>query len=410
MGNPLKALAGQHFIGGAWRGGSDGFDLRQRIEPFATVGTWPRANESLTVEALQAARVGRSGWQGLSAVERADGLRRVLKHLRSDVNWSEHLSQLLGLESTEIEEEYAALDALIENDVLFDSGSNGTQPTTGDVATEVGVVFARWTDLVSGLFGRIVTQLKRDRGVVLISDDRWPAGADSIGAAFSSAGMPSGLISILHGLPGPLKAALEGMTNTDHSGASFAANSVLQSTGAFAELRNSEVRFALDLGGFERGNSSFIVRKETELDSAVEQIIEQAFGRAKTFSGQRTNRVARVICNVRRFSAFCESLVSALESSPDVNQPLPLIDNEALSTTRSLWNLGLDEGATLIFGGEPFKSPTGSRARDPRVWPAVFTNVDSEMAVSRFRETAPVLCLIRADDDEAAELLARELD
>ena len=400
MSNPVNALVGQHYLAGTWRAGSDGFDLRQRIEPFERIGTWPRADEAITVEALLAARSGRRGWQELSSVERADGLRRVLQHLREDRAWCEHLQQLLGLQSVEIQAEYAALDALIKGTQVGATKGAAGDTTTGDVATEVGVVFARWTDLVSGLFSRILAQLERDRGVVVVSDDRWPAGADALGAAFSAAGMPTGLLSIIHGVSKPIRTALEGALATE----------VNVSVEDFPNLRNVSVRYALDLGSLDRGNHSFIVRDEAELDEAVAHVIERAFGRAATFSGQRSDRVARVICNVRRFSAFCESLVSALENSVDVNEPLPLIDGEALKTTRSLWNLGLDEGATLIFGGESFKSPAGSRSRDPRVWPAVFTNVDSEMALSRFRETAPVLCLIRAESDEAAELLARELD
>ena len=355
------------------------------------------------MEALEATRAGRAAWLALSSVERSACLRRVLDHLRTSTEWASHLGCLLGVQRAEVESEFRSLEE-------WSTGAGQwTDPESGSLrATEPGadlaVVFAEWTDLVSGLFRRIARQLEGDRGVVVVSDKRWPAGADALSAAISAAGLPTGVVSVLHGLPAPLRDTLIGMAAGESS----------SEPEHHARVRATATPIALDLGIPELGNRSFVVKLEHEagegLREAAQMVVDQAFGRAKTLSGQRPGRLARVICHARVFSKFCEHLVAALEASSDVREPLPQIDNEAINSIRALWNLGLDEGATLIFGGESFEAAPGSRARDPRVWPAVYCNVDPEMALSRIRETAPVLCLIRAESDEAAEQLARDLD
>ena len=368
------------------------------------MGTWPRADEGLIVEALEASRAGREAWSAFSAVERASCLRRVLEHLRASEAWSSHIGSYLGLQPGEIASERDELARLISGGASDTESTPSRLVRTADLGAEVGVIFARWTDFVSGLYRRIATQLASDRGVVVLSDNRWPVNADALSAAISAAGMPTGVVSIVHGLSAPLRDALIAM----------AASQAPDESEEHPRLRAQTVPLTLDLGGHELGNRSFLVHEACEREGGLAQaaleVVDQAFGRASSLSGQRPGRVARVICHVRVFSKFCEHLLAAIERSPDVKQPIPQIDNEAISSVRALWNLGLDEGATLVFGGECFEAAPGSRARDPRVWPAIYSNVDPEMALSRIRETVPVLCLIRADSDEAAEQLALDLD
>ncbi len=400
----MKVSIGQHFIGGSLHGGADGFDLRQRVEPFEPVGTWPRANEAQVVEALEATRAGRAAWLALSAVERAECFRRVLEHLCANTAWSEHLKRYLGIGPRELESELATLKEWLQADELPAESAPKTSGSTTELIAELGIVFANWTELISGLFRRVSAQLNRDRGVVVISDSRWPVSGDALASALSSAGIPTGVVSVLHGLSAPLCDTL----------VELSASQAASESDEHATLRSLTIPIALDLGRTEGANRSIVVNRATEaegkLASTAAQVVQEAFGRVATFSGQRPGRVARVICNVRVYSSFTEHLIQAMESANDIQSPIPLIDNDSITSVRALWNLGLDEGATLIFGGESFAPAPGSRIRETRVWPAIYSNVDPEMALSRFRETAPVLCLIRAETDEAAEALARDLD
>jgi acyl-CoA reductase-like NAD-dependent aldehyde dehydrogenase len=67
---------------------------------------------------------------------------------------------------------------------------------------------------------------------------------------------------------------------------------------------------------------------------------------------------------------------------------VPQVDDEAVARVRAAWELGLDEGATCIAGGD---ASAGVR----QLPPTVFTNVESYMATAKRQEPLPVLCLLR---------------
>jgi hypothetical protein len=83
----------------------------------------------------------------------------------------------------------------------------------------------------------------------------------------------------------------------------------------------------------------------------VSEVVERAFGRARTLSGQLPGRVEAVRCAARAFSAFTEALLAELAVDPDAASPVPLIDRRALAALQEVSGRGLDEGATLIHGG-----------------------------------------------------------
>ena len=115
-----------------------------------------------------------------------------------------------------------------------------------------------------------------------------------------------------------------------------------------------------------------------------------AFGRTMTLFGQCRGQIGRVFCDERRFSRFTECLLAALADSESVRDPLPLIDRDAAFAVRRRWALGLDEGATLILGGESAEDSSGRR-----LLPTVFTNVEERMSMARQVDPMPVLCLLR---------------
>ena len=125
------------------------------------------------------------------------------------------------------------------------------------------------------------------------------------------------------------------------------------------------------------------------------ECVERAFGRS-TLGGQLEGSLARVYCPERSFSRFSEHLLECLDTSPLAREPVPLIDREAKDKARRAAALGLDEGATPIYAGEP-----GARALGRRVPPVVFSNVEPYMNSAQRQEPLPVLCLLRSDSARA---------
>ncbi len=388
----MKAPVGRHWIAGEWRDvrGSAVFELRQRVPPHERAGSWPRGDAGLVADALLGSREGLELWREGSPEDRSRVISRAVEVLRAAEDWREHLDRYLGLRGPELENEDRTLERV----------QRSFEDTPPEEAAESGVtvVFAHWSELLSTLFERMVRHLASGRGVLLVSDDRWPAGADAIARALDEAGLPSGLVSVLHGAQEVCQTAL----------LSDAGTVPAERAPAIAAIRDSEVPFSIDLGQREPGNRSYVVDSEADLTRCATDVVARAFGRASTLSGQRLGRVGRVICHRRVFSPFTEMLLATMQTSSDVRDPVPLIDGRAFAELRVLWELGLDEGATLVFGGETFTGGT-ARSSDRRVWAAVFTNVEAGMALCRSSKPAPVLSLVRADSDQVAQSLAREL-
>ena len=82
-------------------------------------------------------------------------------------------------------------------------------------------------------------------------------------------------------------------------------------------------------------------------------------------------------------------LLAELETSPATRAPVAQIDAEAAARVRAAWELGLDEGATCIAGGD-------GDASELVLPPTVFTNVEAHMQSARRQEPLPVLCLMRS--------------
>ena len=106
----------------------------------------------------------------------------------------------------------------------------------------------------------------------------------------------------------------------------------------------------LELGG----KNAIIVLDDADLDLAADGIIWSAFGT----SGQRCTAASRVIVHEKVYGALQSKLVAAAEklrlgpgweADTDVG---PVINQRSLEKIHSYTEIGQDEGATLLTGGE----------------------------------------------------------
>ncbi|MEM7306961.1 MAG: aldehyde dehydrogenase family protein, partial [Planctomycetota bacterium] len=132
-----------------------------------------------------------------------------------------------------------------------------------------------------------------------------------------------------------------------------------------------------------------------DLDESAADVLTGAFSRARTLSGQLPGRIDTVLCPPRCFSVFSERLLARLDACEDAGGPVPLIDAEALEELQAVRSRGLDEGATLVRGGEALPGARGLAVR-----PLVFTNVELDAELLRLPAPGPVLRLARAEPSE----------
>src|SRR5207302_2237413 len=106
----------------------------------------------------------------------------------------------------------------------------------------------------------------------------------------------------------------------------------------------------LELGG----KNAIIVMEDADVELAVEGILWSAFGT----SGQRCTAASRVIVHERVYDEVQSRLVAAAERmrlgpgwEPDTDVG-PVINRRALEKMQSYTEIGRDEGARVLSGGE----------------------------------------------------------
>jgi aldehyde dehydrogenase (NAD+) len=154
----------------------------------------------------------------------------------------------------------------------------------------------------------------------------------------------------------------------------------------------------LELGG----KNAIIVLDDADLELAVEGILWSAFGT----SGQRCTAASRVIVQDGAYEAVQSKLVAAAERLrlgvgwEDDTDVGPVINKAALEKIHSYTEIGKEEGAKLLTGGEV---ATGNGFGAGFYYrPTIFGDVDPEMRIAQEEIFGPTTALIRVRDfDEA---------
>jgi aldehyde dehydrogenase (NAD+) len=154
-------------------------------------------------------------------------------------------------------------------------------------------------------------------------------------------------------------------------------------------------KVSLELGG----KNPIIVMDDANLDLAVDGIVWGAFGT----TGQRCTAASRVIAHEKIINKLQEKLVqrtkalrlgNGLLDSVDVG---PVINNSQLQKIAQYVDIGKNEGANLVFGGNIAKPLPGYFFE-----PTIFTDVTSDMRIAREEIFGPVVSIISASGlDEA---------
>jgi len=372
----LSPNGNANLVAGSWIDSVGGgrLDLSAALAPRAALGSWPSSGPADVALALEAAAVGARAWSELAPGRRRELLLAAVHALEEDTDALALTASRLGLTAEEMARHAGlggALRGMIDSRVA--SGPGG-----------VSVSVPAWSELFLGAFGGVAEELVRGNACVLVADPELPMVADAVARALLAVGVGEGVLSVLHGLTREGLAALV-VDERVRALAVTGNRERISSLRHLVEGRQLE-REALTLlrcGAAEIG-------PHDDLEARAVELVEAAFGRGRALFGQRPDQVARIFCPERQFSRFTEALLAALGESEVTDNPLPLIDRQAVADVQRQWAVGLDDGATLVFGG----GIVGT-AQDRCVMPTVLTNVDPGMACARRQEPMPILCLLR---------------
>ncbi|MEN8336442.1 aldehyde dehydrogenase family protein [Acinetobacter baumannii] len=377
--------------------------------PSEIVDRFARADEALTQQAIAAAKAASKEWANSNPQLRADILDRIGTEI---LERREELAKLLSLEEGKIfKEALGEVDRagrsfkFYAQEALRAVGEkyNSVRDQVGiDVYTQaVGVVgiISPWNFPIAIPAWKIAPALCFGNTVVFKPAELVPSSAWALAEIISRSGLPAGVFNMLIG-PGR-KVGDTIIRSPDVNAITFTGS---EGTGRqVAEIAASRlVRVQLEMGG----KNPLVVLDDADLETAVDVALQGSF-----FStGQRCTASSRVIVTSGIYESFIKRLEEktrslkigdAAKAETDIG---PVVDSKQLKQNLTYIQAGLDEGATLLCGGEHLQSEEGGFYFTP----AIFTDVKSEMRIYREEIFGPVLCVLKVENYEEAFAAAED--
>ncbi len=157
-------------------------------------------------------------------------------------------------------------------------------------------------------------------------------------------------------------------------------------------------KVSLELGG----KNGIVVMNDADLDLAVEGALWGAFGTA----GQRCTASSRLIVEHGVLGHFTDALVSRTQALRigdglvDGVEVGPVINEVQLNRIHGYTEIGMEEGAKLLTGGQPARD--GDLAEGFFYEPTVFAGVSTAMRIAQEEIFGPTTAIIAVDSLDAA--------
>ena len=343
-----------------------------------------RSDRDDVAAAVSAARHAQAGWAERTPVERGDLVREIAGLLRER---REELSAVV------VEETGKSMTlALGETDAAVEMGffiagegrrSYGrTMPasvanrTVLTVRRPVGVagLIASFNTPLPNLGWKVFPALFCGNAAVFKPSEHVPLSADMFAAICCDAGLPAGVLNIVHGLGAEAGAAL--VEHPDVDLVSFTGSAAIGRWVAEAAGRRL-AKVCLELGG----KNALVVCDDADLDGAVRWAIASAFSNA----GQRCAAGSRVVV----FDAVYEEFHGRLGAAARGLEPELVVSAESRDRILAAISGAVADGATVLAGGGPGPGPGYEIA------PTVLENVSPAAAISGTELFGPVTVLYR---------------
>ena len=248
----------------------------------------------------------------------------------------------------------------------------------------------------SAVWAGVAAALAAGCTVVLKPAEQTPVTATLIGELCLEAGIPEGVVNVLHG-DGAIGAALVAHPGVD--AISFTGSAETGRRIAESAARTLK-RVGLELGG----KSPFIIFADADLDVASAGAMSSVWGN----SGQVCTAGTRTLVQRPVYDDFVAAVVrdsknlrvgSALNDASDLG---PLISREQWTKVQRYVDIGVEEGANLALGG---RTPQADGFFQE---PTVFTDVRNDMTIAQEEIFGPVMSVIPFDTEEEAYAIAND--
>ncbi|MBQ0960141.1 5-carboxymethyl-2-hydroxymuconate semialdehyde dehydrogenase [Ideonella sp. 4Y11] len=236
---------------------------------------------------------------------------------------------------------------------------------------------------------------------VLKMSELSPMTAARLGELALEAGIPAGVLNIVHGYgrdAGEPLCAHPDVRAISFTGSTATGNRIVQAAGL--------KKFSMELGG----KSPFVIFADADLDRALDAAVFMIFSN----NGERCTAGSRILVQQSIYADFAAKFAERAKRIT-VGDPLdeqtiigPMISPGHLAKVRHYIELGPKEGATLLCGGLEAPELPAHLAQGNFVRPTVFADVDNRMKIAQDEIFGPVACLIPFEDEAEAIRIAND--
>lgn len=366
--------------------------------------------EAEIAAAVQAAKDAFPAWAAKPAAERAKIMRRLGDLI------TQHVPELATTESTDTgqvigQTQKALIPRAADNfhffaEIAAHMDGESYQSDTGHLNytlwQPVGVcaLISPWNVPFMTATWKIAPCLALGNTAVMKMSEFSPMSIDRLGQLALEAGVPAGVLNIVHGFGKDAGEPLirhPDVRAISFTGSTATGNRIVQQAGL--------KKFSMELGG----KSPFIIFADAEYERALDAAIFMIFSN----NGERCTAGSRILIQKAIYPQFVADFAQRA-AQLKVGDPLnphniigPMISPAHLKKVQRYIEIGLREGAHLLTGGGTPDIPA-EFAGGNWVQPTVFADVDNRMQIAQDEIFGPVACLIPFSDEAEALRIAND--
>lgn len=398
-----------NLIDGKWVAGSSYSPNLNPSNLSDVIGEYAQGDAAQLDAAVQAARAAFPAWSTGGVQARADALEKIAAEILAR---RDELGELLAREEGKVRGE--AVGEVVRAGQIFRFFAGEVVRQAGEllpsVRPNIGVEITREPVGVIGLITpwnfpiaipawKIAPALAYGNCVVIKPADLVPGCAWALADIISRSGIPAGVFNLVMGRGSVIGNAL--VDHPDVDAISFT-GSVGVGRAIAERAAHTMKKVQLEMGG----KNPQVVLDDADLDVAVELSAQSAF----YSTGQRCTASSRLIVTEGIHDRFVQALQArmarikvgdALAQGTDMG---PVASKPQLEQNLSYLDIGRDEGANLVAGGDPVKAATEGYYMAP----ALFTESTGAMRINREEIFGPVASVIRVKNYEEALQMAND--
>src|SRR5438309_7899308 len=415
LGTATRTRTYKNFIDGEWVEASTGdtFEDRNPADTRDVVGIFQKSGKADVHAAVDAAKRAFAKWRLVPAPRRAEIVYRAAEMLMGrKEEFSRDMTREMGkiLKETRGDTQEAIDTAYYmagEGRRLFGPTTPSELPNKFAMAVRhpLGVcgMITPWNFPMAIPSWKLLPALVCGNSCVIKPAQDTPLSTFNLVRTLSDAGVPRGVVNVVSGFGSRIGAPL--MEHPEVPAISLTGSTDVGRIVGTTAAKNFK-HCSLELGG----KNPMIVLDDANLELAIDGGLWGGFGT----TGQRCTATSRIIVQKGVYGEFVHRYVErakALKIGNGLDETVdmgPAINEAQLKTDLSYVDIGKDEGARLVCGGNRLRD--GEYQYGWCMEPTVFIDVDPKMRIAQEEIFGPVVSIIPCDNLEHAIAIANEIE